>query len=222
MADQIDHLKRLRDHAVLVRATNPALDESIDFVLATLEGYEKGWTARAGREAEELRQGIEKLVSKWNGGDYGSLEERQGLLDGLRELLDQVDARDSLRWLEYGEVARIETRAEVSALLLGMVTKVGTVEIPMSSNHVSAAQSILRQAIERIEKMARKPQKERWDDEDVMLYPGARRQSFRCECGSNVFRKSLDVPLHYRCNGCSATYTGEGYDDGPADKKVTP
>lgn len=60
---------------------------------------------------------------------------------------------------------------------------------------------------------------ERWEDRDIMLYvsqkgrPKEQRRSFRCEvCRSNVFRMSLDVRCHYRCNGCGATYTGEEYD----------
>jgi len=166
----------------------------------------------------QLRCGIERILREQVDSDCLIAESL------LRNLLDDVDARDSVRWLEEREeVIRNETREQVCALLLGMTVVVGTDAIPMSSNHVLAAQGVLRLAIDRIEKMAKKPQKERWGTEDVMLYPGQRdalrerRRSFRCECGSNVFRKSLDMPLHYRCNGCDATYTGEGYSDGPAD-----
>lgn len=49
---------------------------------------------------------------------------------------------------------------------------------------------------------------EKWSTEDVMVKIGGG-PSFRCvNCGANVFKKSLDVDLHYRCNGCDETYTG--------------
>jgi hypothetical protein len=51
---------------------------------------------------------------------------------------------------------------------------------------------------------------ERWGDTDKMVFLPGNPRSFRCDCGGNVFRESRDVPLHYRCNSCSATYTGEG------------
>jgi hypothetical protein len=218
-----DPVERLKEYASLLCPIHPDLTSAIDQVLERLDGYEKGWTAKVGCEAEDLRREVERVLE-----DEIICNEMcpSGLIpaEALRKMLDQVDARDSVRWLEEREeVIRNETREQVCALLLGMTVVVGTDAIPMSSNHVLAAQGVLRLAIDRIEKMAKKPQKERWGTEDVMLYPGQRdaprerRRSFRCECGSNVFRKSLDMPLHYRCNGCDATYTGEGYSDGPAD-----
>lgn len=59
-----------------------------------------------GKEAQELRVGVEKLLKKYphhNGWDETStdtLEAYEGLRDALVELLDDVDARDSLAYLE--------------------------------------------------------------------------------------------------------------------------
>jgi hypothetical protein len=52
------------------------------------------------------------------------------------------------------------------------------------------------------------PPPERWEDTDTMVFLPGDPRSFRCECGGNVFRESRDVPLHYKCNSCSATFTG--------------
>lgn len=48
-----------------------------------------------GAEAEELREGIERIIRH---GGYGEL-----IHDELRRLLDRVDARDSLAYLEAKE-----------------------------------------------------------------------------------------------------------------------
>lgn len=56
-----------------------------------------------GKEAEELRQGIERLLEKYppaTGCDNDPKWDRCDLLWDLRKLLDRVDARDSLAWLE--------------------------------------------------------------------------------------------------------------------------
>lgn len=67
-------------------------------------------------------------------------------------------------------------------------------------------------ALEQVEYLRHRP--ERWGTEDKMLWvePNKRENddpAFRCECGGNVFRESLDRPLHYKCNSCSATFTAE-------------
>jgi hypothetical protein len=56
--------------------------------------------------------------------------------------------------------------------------------------------------------------------EQVM--PKVNGQSFCCDCGCNVFTKIGE--LHYRCNGCGATYTGERQDAraSQADAKQDP
>jgi len=51
-----------------------------------------------GKEAEELRAGVEKIIQ-----DYGIPENRThdgALLRAMQQLLDSVDARDSLAYLE--------------------------------------------------------------------------------------------------------------------------
>lgn len=47
-----------------------------------------------GAEAEELRNGIESVIERCDP------EDPAGILNALRELLDQTDARDSLAYLE--------------------------------------------------------------------------------------------------------------------------
>jgi hypothetical protein len=42
---------------------------------------------------------------------------------------------------------------------------------------------------------------------DMMLYVGGSKQSFRCECGANVFRLRDDG--RHECNGCGALYVGK-------------
>lgn len=42
---------------------------------------------------------------------------------------------------------------------------------------------------------------------DTMLFVGGAKQSFRCACGANVFKR---LPSgKYDCNGCGAIYTPE-------------
>ena len=40
----------------------------------------------------------------------------------------------------------------------------------------------------------------------TMIYLNGSKNSFRCECGANVFTQIN--ALRYRCNGCKAIYTG--------------
>lgn len=42
-----------------------------------------------------------------------------------------------------------------------------------------------------------------WSGDKMVKIEG---RSFRCECGCNVFRESLDEPGLYKCNACSAYY----------------
>ncbi len=61
-------------------------------------GFVHGW------EAEELRKGIEDLIShcedmKWDSG-HSRYDIPVVTVQNLRELLDQVDAQDSLTYLE--------------------------------------------------------------------------------------------------------------------------
>lgn len=44
---------------------------------------------------------------------------------------------------------------------------------------------------------------------DKMLYVAGRTESFRCECGCNVFRQLVADESRYRCNGCGAVYVSE-------------
>lgn len=79
--------------------------------LAELEGGGYG-SPRAGHEAEELRKGIENLNWGWEVDK-----------DDLQRLLDEVDARDSLAYLEeraqaQAEIANLRARvAELEAVL---------------------------------------------------------------------------------------------------------
>jgi hypothetical protein len=56
-----------------------------------------------GKEAHELREGIKKIINS-HCGERVTYQDPEGLLDGmcddLQSLLDQVDARDSLAYLE--------------------------------------------------------------------------------------------------------------------------
>jgi hypothetical protein len=61
--------------------------------------------AKHGKEAEELRAGIEKIINEHcgalDGSDPSRYEEAtEDMCDDLQALLDRVDARDSLAYLE--------------------------------------------------------------------------------------------------------------------------
>ena len=47
------------------------------------------------------------------------------------------------------------------------------------------------------------------DPTDRMIFLGGSKRSFRCMCGSNVFRQILNQPHRFVCNSCNATYTAE-------------
>ena len=51
-----------------------------------------------GKEAEELREGIESILQSRDEYTAGA----EDILEDLRMLLDRVDARDSLAWREAG------------------------------------------------------------------------------------------------------------------------
>jgi hypothetical protein len=70
------------------------LVEKVSYKLAELEDEH---TPALGAEAEELRHGIEDVLS---GTNAPTTEEGEYFHRALRELLDDVDARDSLKWLE--------------------------------------------------------------------------------------------------------------------------
>lgn len=58
---------------------------------------------RHGREAEELRTGLEKILGEMDVGEMSGAEAREAYRDlqrALYRLLDGVDARDSLAYLE--------------------------------------------------------------------------------------------------------------------------
>ncbi len=57
-----------------------------------------------GREAEELRSGVENLIRNSNGGKVSTR--------ALQRLLDRVDARDSLAWREASDDGKEEATAD--------------------------------------------------------------------------------------------------------------
>ena len=52
--------------------------------------------------------------------------------------------------------------------------------------------------------------------ENFMVHIGG--ETFRCECGCNVFHKWEDEDLVFVCNGCRALYIGER-EDGKVDEE---
>jgi hypothetical protein len=63
-----------------------------------------------GKEAEELRKGIEKIIETWSA---VNVEEAEDLRKDLQELLDNVDARDSLHYLAKEANKKADQRVEV-------------------------------------------------------------------------------------------------------------
>lgn len=53
-----------------------------------------------GKEAEQLRSGLEEILTEWCASEAGSDACVEALLENLQQLLDDVDARDSLAYLE--------------------------------------------------------------------------------------------------------------------------
>lgn len=53
------------------------------------------------------------------------------------------------------------------------------------------------------------------DTELAMLFPGGSKKSFRCSCGSNVFRPLTEV--RYACNACGQEYETVKLNNGAAD-----
>lgn len=73
-----------------------------------------------GREAEELRGGVERLMALADHGDVSSTD--------LQTLLDRTDARDSLAYLEAGDVGDEETEATDGPLwAMGYTDSTGTI-----------------------------------------------------------------------------------------------
>lgn len=92
----------LRDEVLALRA---ALEDAGVVALEDCEGY---GSPRPGREAEELRKGLEGLL------ELSVIDE-----DDIQSLLDTVDARDSLAYLEERDRAQAELaglRARVAEL----------------------------------------------------------------------------------------------------------
>ncbi len=68
-------------------------DEGIECVMHAWQKH--------GKEAEELRKGIEDVIEGWAGLTTGCTQEDvDSILFELRKLVDKVDARDSLAYLE--------------------------------------------------------------------------------------------------------------------------
>jgi uncharacterized protein Yka (UPF0111/DUF47 family) len=88
-------LKTLGDTIELDYAKHAAAlkvrDERIKELEQECVGVDVTGDPQAGKEAEELRKGIEKIID-------GDLTVQTA--DDLQKLLDSVDARDSLSWLE--------------------------------------------------------------------------------------------------------------------------
>lgn len=63
--------------------------------------------SKHGKEAEELRAGIEDIISKFT--TSCSRQHPLDVTDALRELINGVDARDSLNWLEKVQKVRRKT-----------------------------------------------------------------------------------------------------------------
>lgn len=63
-------------------------------------------------------------------------------------------------------------------------------------------------AAAKLDKVKQPPVEVVLETRDQMLYVGGSKTSFRCSCGSNVFRKVLGKS-QYACNGCKDIYTGK-------------
>ncbi|APU88922.1 hypothetical protein Rctr197k_116 [Virus Rctr197k] len=90
----------------------PELERAMDALRSALEGPVPG------KEAEELRSGIEKLLHDSNFEDGEAFTDT--FIDALRELLEDIDARDSVDYLE----SKAETKAKperVGGPLIGAV-----------------------------------------------------------------------------------------------------
>jgi len=103
-----------RAFAAALEVVAGAKKDAIDGLARELRGKEGDERLRHEREAEELRSGIERLIE-----EKGELVRELVALDAdelavkavdLRELLDGVDARDSLRFREHGKQAKKSRR----------------------------------------------------------------------------------------------------------------
>lgn len=79
-------------------------DEIFNRAVSALYEMRDGWTPELGKEAEELRAGIENLIAIRGKGD-GDVGD--WFVDQLQKLLDETDARDSLKWLENKDATTI-------------------------------------------------------------------------------------------------------------------
>ncbi len=62
-----------------------------------------------GKEAEELRQGIEEVLTSWRGA--GGEWHLSDLISDVQAVLDSVDARDSLGYLERKDAKKKKRKA---------------------------------------------------------------------------------------------------------------
>ncbi len=83
-----------------MRAERDKAWEKNDELENQLEVYRS--SAAPGKEAEELRKGIEDILARIPGNDYENEEQLRG---ALIRLLDEVDARDSLAYLERSDAS---------------------------------------------------------------------------------------------------------------------
>lgn len=63
--------------------------------------------AEHGKEAEELRAGVESIIEEFDGVDFATVETVCGV---LRALLERVDARDSIAYLERRDARKAKTK----------------------------------------------------------------------------------------------------------------
>lgn len=113
------------------------LDDLVAKAVSKLYEIKDGWTPELGKEAEELRAGIEELISCRGSGDD---DVGDWFVKELQKLLDKTDARDSLKWLtEKDHTTIIYFEGTLYMKLLG-----GTYKI-VSSPKVEA---LVRQIVE--------------------------------------------------------------------------
>lgn len=85
------------------------LQTELEQLRAAVEEHEDNWTPERGAEAEELRRALESLQKK---------SDDEGLREAIGQVLDDADARDSLRFLEERDVqrAKLQTAEDMLAL----------------------------------------------------------------------------------------------------------
>ena len=99
--EKIDLINAMKRVIILLQQvpTDKELQWLIDSCSQQLDELAGPQPAEAGKEAEELRAGIERILSEGiecSRSETGYMQVKRK----LQQLLDQVDARDSLGWLE--------------------------------------------------------------------------------------------------------------------------